>query len=382
MTSASAWGTRPFRTAPSLAFALTLVTLTAPSLAAEDAPSLALSALEPTPPGDAFVAVPSPFAGGHLIPRGSVGFDYAHQPLVLESASTEGNVVGGQGILHVGASVSFWDRLLLSLSMPMLLLEDGDAPSAGGVAFAEPGSFTLGDLRIGARVRIVGTERDPIALGLGAYLHVPTGETPSFVAEGAVRDTPQLSLGGSIGSFQYAAMGGFSIRGGDNPSAVIYAAGAGVTLLERMLTLGVEGFGSTDIQDGYVTVGGERVERTDKTSAELMLEARVRPLRGMIDGLSIGVYGGPGLSQAIGTPAFRAGGVLRWDPFTEAMAVRALDSDADTVPDTEDPCPYEAGSADAPSEHRGCPATPAPSAAPAATTPPAATATPAPTPPK
>lgn len=208
MTSASAWGKRPLRSALFLApwFALGLLT-TSTGARAEEAPSLALSALEPTPAGDAFVAVPGPFVGGHAVPRASLGFDYAHRPLVLEAPSVEGDVVAGQGLFHVGASFALWDRLLLSLSMPMLLLESGDAPAAGGVAFSEPGSFTLGDLRIGARVRVVGTERDPIALAVGAYLHVPTGETPSFVAEGAVRDAPHLSLGGSQGPFYYAAMG-------------------------------------------------------------------------------------------------------------------------------------------------------------------------------
>jgi OOP family OmpA-OmpF porin len=196
---------------------------------------------------------------------------------------------------------------------------------------------------------------------------VPTGETPSFVAEGAVRDAPHLSLGGSQGPFYYAAMGGFSIRGGENPSALIYGAGAGVTLLEQMLTVSAQGFASTDIQDGYVTVGSKRVERTDKTNAEVMLEVRVRPLLGLLDGLSVGAYGGPGLSQAIGTPAFRAGGMIRWDPFTAAAKTKAAtaDADGDTVPDTEDPCPYEAGGADATAGQRGCPSAPAAPPAPA-----------------
>ncbi len=326
------------------------------AFAADEAPSIALSQLEPTPPGDAFVAVPSPFIGGHLVPRALLLFDYAHRPLVLESAAAEGDVVAGQGLLHLGASFSVLDRLLLSFDLPMALLENGDAPAAGGVSFDEPGSFSLGDLRLGARVRLVGERGSPIAVAVGAYLHLPTADSPSFVGEGDLRDTPQLSIGGDVGPITYAAMGGFAVRGGQNPTSVIYAAGVSTKVLLDMLTVGGELSGSTDIQNGVVVVGSKEVPRTEKTSLELLLEARARPLDGLLSPLSVSAFGGPGLTQAIGTPAFRVGAAIRWDPKDEPAKARSLDADNDSVPDNEDACPFVAGLPEG--NPRGCPAKP------------------------
>src|SRR5512132_605228 len=110
---------------------------------------IALDQLSPAPPGDTFTSVPSPFAAGHLVPRGLVLFDYAARPLTLVTTSSSRPVVSGQGLLHVGASLALWARLLPSLSLPLALVQSGEAPSAGRFTFVSPSSPQVGDLRLG-----------------------------------------------------------------------------------------------------------------------------------------------------------------------------------------------------------------------------------------
>ena len=69
---------RPWRLASVLAAASLL--LVSAGAAAQGKGSVALDQLEPTPAGDAFVGVPSPYARGELVPRGVVLFDLGADP--------------------------------------------------------------------------------------------------------------------------------------------------------------------------------------------------------------------------------------------------------------------------------------------------------------
>ena len=84
----------------------------------------AIDQLEPTPAGDAFFGVPSPAVGGHLVPRALVMFDYADQPLSLTTGETTSTIVGSQAFLHLGASLALWDRLLVSMLLPIAVLQN------------------------------------------------------------------------------------------------------------------------------------------------------------------------------------------------------------------------------------------------------------------
>src|SRR4051812_227346 len=100
--------------------------LAAPALPARaEAPNggIALEQLRPSPPGASFVAVPSPFAQGHFVPRALALFDFASHPLVLSKGSDQSAVVGSQAFLHLGLSLTLWDRLLLGAQMPVALIQ-------------------------------------------------------------------------------------------------------------------------------------------------------------------------------------------------------------------------------------------------------------------
>ncbi|WP_437681156.1 OmpA family protein [Sorangium sp. So ce131] len=320
--------------------------------------AIALSRFEPTPAGDPLFGVPSPFVGGHLVPRAVVVLDHAEDPLSFSggSASSEDRViVGSQSLLHLGGSLSLWDRLLVSASLPLALAQSGDGPAAAAGAGepAAPSSPALGDLRLGARVRLLGGERDPFQIGTGATLHLPTGSSDVYVGEGAVRVTPQLVIGGRAARLVWSVAGGAVMRGSENPSTLAYGGGAAALLWDERIEVGPELHAETMLQGSSLSLTArERVAVEQATSAELLVGARVRPIPGLV----VGAAAGPGLGEAIGTPSFRAVGMVAWaPPAPPPERAESPDPDEDGVSGAADVCPYAHGPKSADARRNGCP---------------------------
>lgn len=344
-----------------LAGALLGIALGPSSARAEGPGAVALSRFEPTPAGDPLFGVPSPFIGGHLVPRGLALFDHAEDPLTLsDGASPERVIVGSQSLLHVGGSLSLWDRLLVSASLPLALAQSGDgaAAAAGAGAPEAPSSPALGDLRLGVRVRLLGDDGDPFQIGTSASLHLPTGSSDAYMGEGAVRVTPQLLLGGRVARVVWSVAAGAVMRSSESPSTLAYGGGAGVLLWDERLQVGPEVYAETMLQGGSLSLTArERVEVERTTSAELLIGARLRPLAGLV----VGAAAGPGIGDAIGTPSFRAMGTVAWAPPARPPAGAAADTEAnadpdmDGIPGAQDACPYAHGPASADAKRNGCP---------------------------
>ncbi|MDI1476540.1 thrombospondin type 3 repeat-containing protein [Polyangium sp. y55x31] len=343
------------------AAALGLLTF-APHLAQAQTPAggIALGQFDPAPAGDTFFGVPSPQTNGHLVPRGLVIFDYAHRPLVaaLEDGGTEtsqGAIVGAQAFLHVGASLALWNRLLVSASFPLAVLQQGDSPTIDGTVFRSPAGVQAGDLRLGARVRLFGESDDAIQMAAGATLHAPTGPEGAFTGDNGVRLSPELLFGGRFWHVAWSAAIRPVFRTSDNPSTLSYGAGIAFLLLGDRLRIGPEISASTPLQEGLVRLDETRtIPRSLATNAELWLGIRGN----VIGGLWVGAAGGPGLSEAIGTPTFRTMGLVAWSPETtkpKVIAPKVTDTDEDGLIDTADDCPYAFGEKSDIKGRNGCP---------------------------
>ncbi len=321
--------------------------------------SIALNQFDPSPAGDVFFGLPSPYARGRVVPRAYVMMDYADQPLRLRGSGVDGSIVSAQMFLHVGASLSILERGLLSVSLPIAVLQSGDSLSVDGTSVAAPSSAALGDLRIGARVRIVGEDDGPAQLGAGGYVYVPTGPSGSFTGDGSARVAPHLLFGGRYRltpavTLSYTALGGFSVRSSKNPTTVVYGAGIAALLAQDTLQVGPEFYAATPIQQGgFTLVDGSDVALENGTNAELLLGAKWR----FYEGLTVGAAGGPGLSRAVGTPAFRVTASIAWAPVPKSSteAQRGDDADKDSIADTTDTCPYAAGQPSQDPKKHGCP---------------------------
>ena len=279
--------------------------------------------------------------------------DYARDPLVVVREDADGDsrlgaVVQDQLFVHVGLAFSIIDRFLINADMPFAVLSSGESTTAGGFAFSEPSGAALGDLRLGARVRLFGEYHEPFQIGVGGYVWVPTGADDAYVSDGSVRGQPHLLLGGREDRFIWSLMAGPSFRGSTNQGPITlghrvdWGAGIGVLLLEeRSLQLGLESSGGVD------------VENPDQrsTNAELLAGVKWR-MAPWADFLELGLAGGPGLTSGIGTPAGRVVFQFAYTPEVEAAP---SDRDGDKITDEMDACPDTPGVATDDPKTNGCP---------------------------
>lgn len=318
---------------------------------AQDSQGLALDRFEPAPSGDAFFGAPSPWTPGHLVPRFTLGFELARDPLVLASG---GSVVASQGFLFVDASLALLDRLAVSVDMPFAIVQSGDDPQVGGATVASPSGAQAGDLRLGGRVRVAGAYRDPIQLGLGVYFFVPTAPGQSYAGESAARVEPHVAAGGRVDAgvpIVWTGYAGVHVSAGDSPPALRYGAGAAIELFE-IVQIGPEIALATRLSsDEPLRSSVVDLRSSSKTNAELLLGAKARVLGPLV----LGVAGGPGLSKAVGTPAMRAVATVGWSPEPAKVSRAAGDADGDGIADDRDACPTVHGVASDDPLKNGCP---------------------------
>ncbi len=324
---------------------------------AQEQPDIALNQYTPPVAGDAFMAVPGPTIGGHIVPRGMLTFDYARDPLVLVDA--DGNVLGkpvtGQMYLHVGASFALWDRLLIGVDAPIAVLQTGDDFSLGSVNITAADGAQFGDLRATLRGRLWGEYYDPFQISVGGYVWFPTGGSDSFSGEGAVYGEPHVLLGGRLPYFMYSASLGSIIKGSDNPSTFNYRAGAGVLLLDDMLLIGPEVFGSVNYTDSdFIESADTPIQRKGTLNMEVLGSVQYR----FLDDFVVGAAAGGGVSEGVGTPQYRILARFAYDPQPErekAPQPKPSDRDGDGIVDTDDACPDVPGVANDDKTKNGCP---------------------------
>jgi OmpA-OmpF porin, OOP family len=320
--------------------------------------SISLDQFDPTPSGDIFFGVPSPYALGEIFePRAKIVVEGASNPLRLVQGEDNeaGAVVSTQTFMHIEASAGIVDRALISVLVPIALQQSGDSPTAEGLEATSPESAQLGDLRIGGRIRLFGEAEEPFQIGVGTYLWVPTGPSGSYVGEGEIRVYPHLSLGGKfeLGSnWWWTASAGADIHGSDNPSKIRYGAGIAALLFDDLWQLGPEFYASTPVQDSnnFQITEGRDVPQSSGTNAELLLGTRVRLWH-----FVAGAAGGPGLTKAIGTPAFRLMASVSYDPLPDKPDPEKVDTDGDDVLDKDDGCPQAFGPRNSDPQRNGCP---------------------------
>jgi OOP family OmpA-OmpF porin len=331
-----------------------LLALTSSTNAAAE--GFALSKFDPAPAGDPFFGVQSPYVYKDLRPSFVLIGDYAHAPLVLRRRDGDevGRIVEDQMLLHANASIAVAQRVLFHVNVPFAVLNSGESPTAGTQTFASPSGVALGDIRLGARLRLFGEFRDPIGVAIATSVWVPTGDRDAYVGEGRARVLPSLIAGGRIADVIWSTSLGFALRPErrvlDTPSQNEATFGGGVALLtaDDKLQIGPEIYGTTAVGNGRSMFG------RSTTSAELLLGVKYRPGPWVV-----GLAGGPGLGVALGTPDVRIVGMVGYAPFGEDEAKKETftprDQDNDAIVDDKDACPTVPGPASDDPKKNGCP---------------------------
>ena len=304
-------------------------------------------------------------------PGGAAGIvgELAIRPLVLYNAdgSTRAVPVQDSLILHPGGSITLFRRLRLGLDVPIAALQDGTGGTAGGVTYPAATSGGVGDLRIGADVRVLGAYRDPISLAIGAQFFVPSGNASQYLGDGSFHVLPRVLVAGEVGWFVYAAHVGFHYRGLSTTvagaslgSEMAFGLSAGARAAEGRLVVGPELYGSTTVDSGAFS--------GKTTPVELLLGAHY--LAGSSIRLGAGVA--PGLTRGYGEPAVRCLLSLEWaspveapppvepaappEPAPEPAPPPPPDRDMDGIPDDDDACPDVPGVKTEDPKTNGCPA--------------------------
>lgn len=283
---------------------------------------------------------------GKLRPAFGLVFDGSYRSLVIyENQKLSASILRNVGTMHAGASLVLFERVRVGLDLPIVVFQDSGSGTASfqGVTFAPPAEQTLGDLRIGSDVRLVGDYAQTghaVELALGLQMFLPTGSQADYASDGRVRFAPRVMLAGTEGPFTYAARMGFmlnrnetSIAGAPWGQEFNFGLAAGLRLFEGHLTIGPELLSSVLIASGVTT-------QKKEIPVEALLGAHAT-----IGSFRFGAGIGGGLSHDIGSPA------LRWLTSLEIVMPFVLDTDKDGVTDDVDACPVVPGLA----ELKGCP---------------------------
>jgi len=318
----------------------------------------ALDRFDPAPAGSEWFALDSLDLRGNLRPAGGLVGDYAYKPLVIYNTdgSERSAIVQEQLFLHVAASVVLADRVRLAMNLPVAALQDGSGGTVNGFSVQAPTKPALGDLRLDADARLLGTNGEPFTFALGAQLFLPTGDRDLFAGDGGVRVAPHLLAAGEVGWFAYAASAGFMVH-------TQQQAFVGDVMGDELLISGAVG---AKLAERHVLVGAEVYGRTDLTDAGAIFARHQSPLEGLLGAhvttgdWRFGAGAGPGMTRGFGSPELRVVGSIEFAPAVgEAAPVEpAADKDGDGVPDADDACPDEPGVKTDDPKTNGCPPSP------------------------
>jgi OOP family OmpA-OmpF porin len=335
--------------------------LVAGSVRAEPRVSLEL----PKPPaGDRAQLVSGADARGAGVVRARLGADYAAAPLVvLDDNQRSIPVVAHQLRLEPGVSYALAERVLVSLEVPLVLVETGETatvvPNGGAPDEAEtlePGSApALGDVRLGARARLLGDADAALKLAAGADVWLPTATEP-WAGDGAVRVKPAVTASAENARLRGGLELGVLVRSSERvPSllplrtstALAFGIAAGAALDPRG-----ELFVGPELALALGMADGAKLFDPRSTTGLLLLGARYTPALGPI---TVALGAGPGIGQAPGASDFR---VLASVSFSPEAPPPPPDGDDDRVPDERDACPSVPGSPSEDPLMNGCPELP------------------------
>lgn len=320
----------------------------------------ALDRFDPSERGSDWFAAESLDLRGHLRPAAGLVADWAYKPLVLYNKSTGDEVsalVENQLYAHVGGSLIVWDRLRFGVNLPIGLVLSGEDASFGAGTISMKNGANVGDLRLGADVRLLGEYGGVFTAAAGLQFFAPTGSRDAFSGDGKVRIVPRLLAAGDVGVFTYAGRIGLQYRaqnenfaGSAFGSELQFAAAAGLRLLDHKLTVGPEVFGSTVVSDS-----GDGLFKKTTTPFELIAGGHYQ----VANDWRIGAGVGPGLTRGFGAPKVRVLASVEWAPGVEQAPPPApSDRDKDGILDADDACPDVPGVKTSDPKTNGCPPPP------------------------
>jgi outer membrane protein OmpA-like peptidoglycan-associated protein len=279
--------------------------------------------------------------------------NYGRNPLVwyYEADNTYEPIIGQQLTLDLVASAGVWERVDLSMALPVVLVQKGPARALlAGVELAGAG---VGDLRITPRITLLRQRSYGIGLAVIPELTFPTGDERRFLGNGdlsfrprVVADMPLVLLpvrliAGLGYSLRKDVVAGDADLGDEIPlqDEWLFHLG-GVVDLSDLVGLPV----SAMVEFAGATAAGDPFSFEGLNALEGLLGARYR----LFDDWLITAGVAAGLTRGLGTASYRfiLGG---------AWAPQPPDRDQDGIPDFADDCPDDPEDYDRFEDSDGCP---------------------------
>jgi outer membrane protein OmpA-like peptidoglycan-associated protein len=300
-------------------------------------------------------AISRPDDQGHLKFGAQLHLEYANDPLVFlgdtsDNDSEQYAVIQDQVVSHLTLSLGLWDRLVIYSGLPINLMmeeEDGSPVNADG--------FGLGDVYLGARLRLVGEHDDAGALALQVTGTFPTADLADddqlFSGDDSPMVHPELLMELRASGVRFTGNVGARVREARPlPGMVVddeltYGLGVTIPIVKDRLDVMGEAWGSTALNGDF----GER--------ANSPLEALGGLKYYSAGGFTVGAAGGAGILGGYGAPDFRMmamvgmGEPLKEEPKEAAPA----DRDGDGILDDSDQCPDDPEDQDGHEDQDGCP---------------------------
>lgn len=303
---------------------------------------------------------------------------YAHQPARRERVFPTGETeeafpIKARVTVDIFAAMGFFGWLEAGLAVPVIALQVGEGwipppdPAAPAPGEGNAQVAGLGDPRLQLKARFL--ETHGFELGVGAIATAPLGHYVSSGTDlmGSTGPTVEPQVLGSyfLGQVFFALNAGFLVRPFttmgtyEQNHALTWNAGVGWDVWDFHepggLRVAVETNGEAGI--GFASL--------QETPMEVLAGVKYRTQNDLI----ISAGGGPGVSNAVGTPAFRVfvslayDSVLRscpageedFDGFEDHDKCIDPDNDQDGFLDVDDPCPNEAEDVDKFEDDDGCP---------------------------
>ncbi|MCP4806732.1 MAG: OmpA family protein [Proteobacteria bacterium] len=260
---------------------------------------------------------------------GGVGFALADDPLVfIDGNDVETVIVHRQASARLGAGYTVHERVRIDLAV-----------SGYGTSGPDLSGFAMGDIRLGALVRLAGDES--LGFAIAPSVDIPTGNDAAY-SGGTFGGQLTAAVGGQKERLGWRANVGIDLGGSqpigevDRGTSFLAGVGANVGVTESV-DLGAEITSSIGLvgQDGW---------RSNPTEGHLYGQWRHE------SGLGIGAGAGTAIIGGIGAPDWRVLGTLSF-----AKPPGPDDSDGDGLIDENDDCPNDPEDEDGFQDGDGCP---------------------------
>jgi len=278
---------------------------------------------------------------GHLSWSAGVWVGFAHDPLVIydENMNQIDSLVGQRVTTGLVGSIGLWSRLELGLSADIVGYQAGADVTP---VMSELPKGGLGDLRVAAKVLVLGGIGSRLHVSIVPVLTVPAGAAGGYLRESGPTFAPEVAVAGTWGRLRGGGNAGYVIRERVDDAGLIIddeifvRAGVGMQL------------GSPESATEVAVSVSLAMPVRDVQANQVALATMVGGSRKITSAVGVFVAAGFGLDNGFGVPDWRALAGVRLDGLRG-------DRDGDGLVGSADRCPNDAEDKDGFADNDGCP---------------------------